>query len=262
MGKIGIALSGGGARGAAHIGVLQALLEHDIRPDVVSGASAGSIIGALYAGGFSPDEMLQFIRDSNVLRLVRLGIPTGGFSKLTYLHDRLAATLPADDFASLQRPLYVAISNINTGQLEIRHEGSLFNVIVASSSIPLVFKPMEIDGQLYLDGGLLCNLPAFPLRDQVDLLIGVNLIPLKERSVKSLNGVFSTAYRCFDLSIMANTRPQLDLCDVLIEADGLVDYHIFQFNKYLDMYQLGYDAAVAKIGLIKERMAALKPQDG
>lgn len=254
--KIGLVLSGGGARGAAHIGVLQALLENDIRPTIVSGASAGAIVGALYAAGHAPEDMMQVVKDSNLYRLVKLGIPTTGLAKLDYLRDRLAATLPGDDFSALDLPLYVALSDLNSGQLVIRNEGPLYDIIVASSSVPLVFKPQVLDGHLFVDGGLLCNMPAFPLREQVDVLIGVNLIPLREQPIKALSGVFSTAYRCFDLAIMANTRPQLELCDIVIEPSDLADYHLFQFNRFRKMYELGYAEATKHLDELKELLAA------
>lgn len=252
--KIGLSLSGGGARGFAHVGVIQALLEAGIVPDAVSGASAGSVVGALYAAGFSPDEMQHFIKESSFLRLVKLGIPSGGLSRLTYLRQRLSEVIEKDDFSGLKYPLWVAITNLNTGNLEIRNSGPLYDVVMASCSIPLVFQPVELDGKMYVDGGLLCNLPVAPLREATEFVIGVNLTPPVEVPKKTLSGVVGIAYRCFDLSVWANTQPQASLCNFLLEPEGIERYTIFQFNKYEQIYQLGYQETKAQIPAILEAL--------
>jgi NTE family protein len=255
--KVGLSLSGGGARGFAHIGVIQALLEDGIQPDAISGASAGSVVGALYAAGYSPEEMLQFVKESNFLKLMKFGIPSGGLSKLTYLRERLSTVIDEDDFAGLKYPLSVAITNLNNGVLEIKEEGPLYDVIMASCSVPLVFQPVELDKKLYVDGGLLCNLPVQPLRDKMDFVIGVNLVPPVDVDHKTLSGVMSIAHRCFDLSIWANTQPQCELCDVLMEPKGITDFTIFQFNKYKEIYKVGYESAKAQMPTILKHLTPL-----
>lgn len=250
--KIGLSLSGGGARGAAHIGVLQALLEHDIQPYALAGASAGAIIGSLHAAGKTPQDMLDFIQESKMLKLMSFGFKSGGLSHLTYLRDRLAEVLPEDSFESLGKPVYIAISNLNTGLLEIRHSGPLFDVVMASSSIPLVFKPVEINGQQYVDGGLLCNLPVKPLVRDCDFVIGVNVMPHIHVPDKSVQSVIGIAARCFDLSIQANTQPNAALCDLLIEPKEVSQYHIFQFTQYQRIYEIGYEETIRRMPLIKD----------
>ncbi|NUO02117.1 MAG: patatin-like phospholipase family protein [Saprospiraceae bacterium] len=242
--KIGIAFSGGGARGIAHIGVLKALLENGIEPQVISGASAGSIVGALYAAGKSPEEMLNFVKDSNLLKLIKVGLPKRGFTKLTYLRERLAQTIPEDSFEGLKKKLIVAIANLHTGTCEMVSTGPLFDVIVASSSIPLVFKPMEINGQLYVDGGLLSNLPAIPLLEEADFVIGVNVMPQVELHDTSLQSLVGVAARCFELSIVSNSRPDLEQCHFIIEPKAVHSFHIFQFNQYETLFRIGYEAAL------------------
>ena len=255
--RIGLSLSGGGARGFAHVGALRALLEAGIVPDAVAGASAGSVVAALYAAGFSPDQMQTFIEESNFLRFVRLGIPNMGLTKLTYLRDRLKAIIQTNEIKDLRYPLWVAITNLNTGKLELRNEGVLYDVVMASCSIPLVFQPVELDDQLYVDGGLLCNLPVTPLHYHADFVIGVNLVPPAEVTKKELNGVVGIAYRCFDLSVWANTRPQSELCDFLLEPEGIVDYTIFQFNRYQQIYNLGYETTKTQIPKLLKKLKSL-----
>lgn len=255
--KIGLALSGGGARGAAHIGVIRALLEHDIVPNVISGTSAGSVAGALYAAGLTPDQMLEFVAQSSVYKLIKVGIPRMGLTNLTYLHQKLVESIKRDSFEALRYPLYVAITNLNTGQVEIRSSGALFDVIVASCSLPFVFKPVLLDEQLYVDGGVMSNLPVRPIRRKADIVIGVNLIPCCAMEDREMTTVVGIMQRCFDLSVISNTIPEADLCDIVLEPLELRNYHIFQLNKYQEMHDLGYQHTLARIPEIKNQIAHL-----
>ena len=99
--KIGISLSGGGAKGIAHIGVLQALLDHDIEPNIISGASAGAIVGALYAAGIPASDMLNAIRNTSYLRIFGFQWPDRGLGDMTYLKQLLAKLIKSDSFKSL-----------------------------------------------------------------------------------------------------------------------------------------------------------------
>jgi NTE family protein len=245
--KIGICLSGGGAKGIAHIGVLKALQESGIYPDMVSGTSAGSIIGALYAAGKTPDEMLDFVRDASLLKAYKITLPSDGFTKLTFLKDKLASAIPQDSFEGLNKKLYVAITNLITGECEIRNSGPLFDVIVASSSIPLVFSPVDINGHFYVDGGLLSNFPVTPLIDQCDFIIGVNLMPREPVPDKSIQNLLGVATRCFSLSVWSNTQPNLKYCHVLIQPSNLEQFNIFQFNRFKELIEIGYESALDQI---------------
>lgn len=255
--KIGLALSGGGARGVAHIGVLRALTENGIEPDVVSGTSAGAIVATLYAAGLSIEEMLDIVAESSLFKAFKLVIPSTGLTSLSYLKEKLAQVIPEDDFKVLKKPTHLAISNLNEGVLEVRSEGPLFDVVTASCSIPLLFKPVEMNGQVYVDGGVFCNLPAEPLRTEVDYVIGVDVMPAVQWESKSLNGWYGIGIRCFELSVHANSEIQKYLCDHLIEVEKVVAYHTFQFNKYQEIEKLGYEAALAGIDQIMEDLEVL-----
>lgn len=243
--KIGISLSGGGARGIAHIGVLQALEEHGIHPEVIVGCSAGAIVGALYAAGMKTETMLDFIKDSNIWKLVSFRLPSGGLNKLDYLRDRLNECIDEDSFEALKKPLHLAIANLNSGKLEIRNSGVLYPIIQASCAIPLVFEPIEIDGDLFVDGGALCNMPVEPLKQVTDYTIGVNVMPRIKATKASVSSMRGIAMRCFEMSIWSNSGGEAKKCDLLIEPKLLNKYHIFQFNKYQELYEIGYEATKA-----------------
>ncbi|MEL6863003.1 MAG: patatin-like phospholipase family protein [Bacteroidota bacterium] len=251
--KIGVSLSGGGARGIAHAGILKAFEDHLISPEIISGTSAGSIIGALYAAGMKPAEILTFAEENQLWKAIRFGFPITGLTDLSYLKDQISAHITDDRFEALEKPLHLAVTNLNTGQAEIRHKGPLLDTVLASCSIPLVFKPVEIEGQLYVDGGVLNNLPALCLREQCDILIGVNVMPHIDQANEDLNSMTEIAIRSFELSIWQNTEPQIAHCDYFIQPNALKQFHIFQFSKAKEIYEVGYEEGMKVIpDILKE----------
>lgn len=254
---IGLALSGGGARGIAHIGAIKALHEAGINIDIISGTSAGSVIGALYASGLDAESMMEFVRDSSIWKIFKPGLPTDGLITLGYLEERLRQFISVSEFNQLLKPLYVSVSNLNSGHAEIVSDGPLFLPILCSCAIPLVFKPVKMNGALYVDGGLLDNLPAKSIRNEADLVIGINVMPNVAVANKNLSNVFGILSRSFDLSIQANAEPSKLLCDVVIEPSELYDYNIFQFGKHKEIADLGYRTTLKMIPAILD---ALKPE--
>jgi len=250
--KIGISLSGGGAKGIAHIGVLQALLDHDIEPHIISGASAGAIVGALYAAGIPASDMLHAIRNTSYLRILGFQWPDRGLGDMSYLKQLLAKLIKTDSFKSLSKPLYVSVMNLNSGLVEIKKEGPLFDSICASSSVPLLFKPVDIEGNLYLDGGIGMNMPVRCLIGKCDIIIGVNLVnhhPIDDKYLSSWKEIMS---RVFDLSVYNNVKPEMELCDIIIEPVDIHLYSRFNFNQTEQLYKAGYEGALKQIPNIKE----------
>ncbi|WP_116124629.1 patatin-like phospholipase family protein [Lewinella sp. IMCC34183] len=248
---IGITLSGGGARGAAHIGALRALTEAGIEPDKVVGVSAGALVGAMYAAGVSPDDMMAFALESSIFRFYKLGMPLAGLTSSDYLQERLATVIPENSFAGLQKPFFVGVTNLNTGQLECHDSGPLHTLVAASCGIPFLFRPVVIDGAQYVDGGVIENMPVKPLLNQTDFIIGSNLMPYESLKPADVKTVIGIVWRCFDLSIMANTLPSAELCDVVLEPSNLNDYHIFNLNRLSDLHDVGYEHTRKRLPYIR-----------
>ncbi|MGC9352943.1 MAG: patatin-like phospholipase family protein [Mariniphaga sp.] len=243
--KFGIALSGGGARGIAHIGVLQALEEFEIKPKVVSGTSMGAIVGVFYAAGISPKEMLEILVERKFHKMINWHRPFSGLIDIGQVQKVMADMIGEDDFSSLKMPFYCAVTNLNTGLEEIKSEGKLFQWVMASASIPVVFEPQTIDGQTYVDGGLLNNLPAEAIRDKCQVLIGVHVNHNgPEEEVKGLKTI---AERAFRLGIAQNVEDSKKICDFVIEPPEAREFSTFNFNKAKEIYQVGYDATVKQI---------------
>ena len=260
--KIGIALSGGGAKGIAHIGVIRALLENGIEPTIVSGTSAGSIIGSLYAAGVSTDNMEKLIADSSIMKIFRVvGIPGSGLVKLDYLKERLAEFIPEDSFESLNFPLFVCATNLNQGKAVYFSAGTIFDKVVASCSVPWLFKPIEIDGQMYVDGGITNNMPASILRDKCDILIGSNVKPkVHVQSNKDLDTFMGITQRVVDLSLWTNSKPNIKLLDVYIAPEKVNDFSFFSMTKVKELCEIGYDEAMNQMPKLKQILSTKNEQ--
>ena len=257
MHKIGIALSGGGTRGVVHIGALKALEENDIFPSIISGTSAGSIVGAMYAQGYSPSEILSIASERSLLWMFSLRLPTKGFVRHTFLRKMLQRYIPADNFEELKKPLFIAISNLNSGKAEVISSGPLHDVIVASASIPVLYEPIRIGNSWYADGGLLMNLPVTPIRSMASFIIGVNLIPRKELGHEEVTSIAGIASRTFNLAAINTIQPEIKYCDAIIEPSSIYNYSRFNFTNIREMYEIGYEEALSMIPQIKESLKAL-----
>lgn len=252
--KIGFALSGGGARAAAHIGILKALDEHGIRADYIAGTSGGAIAGALYAGRVPFDQMVALAERGSLLKLLRPGLPIRGLTNLDYLGDLLEEYLGKKSFEALDIPLSVIASNLMTGEATIFETGDLYPAVMASCAVPLIFKPIKINEQLYSDGGTLINLPVKPLLDRCDVIIGMNVMPVNPMTKDEIDGMITIGKRIFEMSISSNTEQSMAKCDIIIEPQEISKFGVFNFGNPKDLVDIGYHAALKQIDAIKKRI--------
>jgi NTE family protein len=136
MKEIGLVLSGGGARGVAHIGVIQALEEFGVKPTRISGTSAGSIVGSLYAMGIPPAELLKIISQVSIFNAVRPTWAPGGLLRMDGFRQLLQKYLP-DDFSKLKMPMTIAATELKLGDIVYFDSGELVPAVLASCSIPV-----------------------------------------------------------------------------------------------------------------------------
>jgi NTE family protein len=240
--NIGLVLSGGGTRGFAHLGVLKALEENGLKPDVISAVSAGSIAAALYADGKSPDEILELLTSRKVMQYIDFALPTTGFIKMTGLEKTIINILRAKNIEDLSIPLKVFAVNMNNGIYTCFDSGPLAPVIKASCSIPILFPPVEINGSLYTDGGLHNNFPVEILVGQCKRIIGVNVNPL--RNIKKLNNIKQVVERVFQLNIRGHTIERKKLCDLFIEPEGLGAFGMLNIASGPEAFRMGYEATI------------------
>lgn len=236
--KTGLALSGGAARGLAHLGVVKALYENDIRPDCISGTSAGSIAGAFLADGYDPEELLGIFMQKKIYDFVGLTFGKMGLLKITGIKEVLKKHLKAKTFDDLDTCLYVACTNLNTGEVEYFNEGDLIEKVIASSSIPVLFTPARMDGAIYADGGILDNLPVKPIKGKCGKIIGVNVnYTGPEEEIES---IMKIAERSFHLSTGARLLEVAKECDLFIEPEELKKFGLLDVGKGRQMFEIGY----------------------
>ncbi len=287
--RIGLVLSGGGARGLAHVGVLKVLEEHRVPVDAIAGTSMGAVIGGLYASGMTAAEIEALVstldwneafrdrsprRDMNFRRkqddrefLVRfpLGVKSGDFrvprgliqgQKLTQVLRRETNRVAGiDDFDRLPVPFRAVATDLETGERVVLAAGDLTEALRASMSAPGVFAPVELDGRLLVDGGLVENLPVDIAKEmEVDLVIAVD-VGFQPVGRKELNSALAVSNQMLTIMMQRETERQRALLagdDLLIEP-ALGVLQSIDFTAAARTIGIGTDAARAQA----ERLAAL-----
>jgi len=240
--KIGIAFSGGGSRGIAHAGILKGFQQFGIKPEIITGTSAGSIVGALYAYGYPPDEILKIILKTKLLRILRPAFTWAGLLTLEKTYDFFKSLLPTDSFESLKIPMYVCATNLKNGRPTFFSSGSLIRSVMASSAIPVIFSPVEIDGTHYIDGGITNNLPVEPLIGHCDRIIGMHCNPVDKNY--DTGNMKELLERTFIMTINGNVEKRKSACDLFLEPYELKNYGAFDFAKAEDIFRVGYEYAL------------------
>lgn len=251
--EVGLVLSGGGALGFAHIGAIKALEEYGIEPKYVAGTSMGAIIGVMYAAGYSADEIMQIVKEDRLYKVGRLitmqsALRNSGMSTHKTLLRELAELIPHNSFDSLERKFMVCVTSVETGEAVYRYEGGdLKEYVAASAAIPGMFEPIMIDSVRYIDGGIVDNLPVsqlLTLNPQL-FIIGVDVLPFVENyEAKTSIDMLLWMSRLFQSK---NMDPNRAKCDWLVQSFALNEYHGFEFKRYKEIYQYGYDAMKAKL---------------
>src|SRR5690554_3396309 len=244
MTKIGLVLSGGGARGAAHIGTLKAFEEHGISPTHVSGTSVGAIVGALYAAGVHWSDMLNFFKTISIFHTKRFAFNKPGFLDTEKFYDDLKVFFPRDNFDSLNKTLFITATNILTGNLKIFSKGQLIKPVIASASFPGVFTPTEINSSYYIDGGILNNFPVEPLKQHCDKIIGVYINSLKKISIKDLNHSYNVADRALKIRAAYDSIKKFPECDLIISPEEIGEFAVFGMSNTDIIFELGYNATI------------------
>lgn len=240
--RLGVALSGGGARGFAHVGALKALEEAGMKPDVIAGVSAGAVAAVMYAAGVPLDEMLSLFTSTKFTDFARLSLIHGdGMFSLMRFKQFIEEATGIDRLENLRIPTYVGVTDLYHGEPAEFHEGPLGERVVASCSIPIVFSPVEIDGIHYVDGGVLRNLPAWIIREKCETLIGINVSPL--RTFEYRKSFLDIGMRTYNLMAKANQQQDMDICDHVIITPELIHYQVFNLKDIHKAYLSGYAAA-------------------
>lgn len=248
--KIGVVLSGGGIRGIAHLGVLKALKDKGVQISMITGTSAGAIVGALFANGVDPYEALTIFQKTKLFKFLRPAFRLPALLNLETAYPLFKTYLPHDSFEYLKIPLIVTATNFNEGKLVYFSEGDLIRKVLASGCIPGVFSPILIEGKYHVDGGVLNNFPIEPLIKKFDVIIGSSCNHLPDTD--KFRNIKHVLERTAILSINHDMEEKMKSIDVLIEPKGLGETSIFEVKKSEEIFWLAHEEALKQIKLNRE----------
>ena len=286
--KIGLVLSGGGAKGFAHVGVLKVLEEAGIRIDYIAGTSMGSVIGGLYAAGYNATELDSILRKYDLFSLIKDELPRSSYSFYHKNNEgKYALTLPIknwkiglpsvskgqnvfnlisqltehvhgiEDFSKLPIPFFCIATDLETGKEVILDKGSLSEAIRASGSFPGLLSPVKIDGKVLVDGGIVNNYAVEELKAKgVDYIIGVDVMG-KLLDESKLNSIPLILGQIAGFQVYKNIKEKAKMTDIYIKPD-ISNFNDFSFDKVDDIILVGEEAARDMFEEIKNLAAKQK----
>ncbi len=238
--RLGLALGGGGIRGLAHAGAIKAIHEAGLKPDIVAGVSAGSVIAVLYAAGVDPDDMVRLFIGKKVSDFAELGFGKGGIMKIEKFTGCIMDAIGSryKNIEDLPMPVRIGCSNLDDAVPEYFDHGPIEPIMRASCSIPIAIKPVPLNGKTYVDGGVLRNLPAWTIREECDKLIGINVSPvIKQEHSQSM---LEIAMRTYHMLSKANQDQDMAMCDLSIVTNEISHYHTFDLKVATKVFHTGY----------------------
>ena len=237
----GLVLSGGGIRGMAHIGLIKAMQEHGLTAQVVAGTSVGALVGALYANGNSIEEMLQFFKDTPLFQYNFFTFNKPGLIDTERYFNIFKQHFPSNSFEALRKKLYVVATDLMNGREVVFCSGPLIRPLLASAALTPVFSPVEIEGILFSDGGIMNNFPKEYIEKDCDVLIGSNVTIAGKLQKKDLKNAWQLGTRITSLAIYASSIGKLETCDIFIEPAALEKIGVFDKKNIEKAYTIGYD---------------------
>jgi len=247
-----LALSGGAMRGLAHIGVLQALEDSNIRADYISGTSIGSFAAALYAFGIPLKEIRRVGKGMTPIKISKLKL-----SKYALFSNEELGRLIQDKIGKARIedsliPLAIMTVDIATGEKVVLRKGEVAPAVMASNAVPGLYRPIFIDGRMMMDGGIAEDVPISPLRPMgADVVVAVNLSA--ERRYKTPNDIIDIIFNAIEIAIDENTKVQVRQADIIIEP-RLSHFNRLEVRKVDELIAEGYRSTKASIIKIKRRL--------
>lgn len=255
--KIGVAFGGGNSRGAAHAGVLKALLDNNIPIDLIAGTSSGALIGALFAGGMDVHDIIDHAKTTDWLfKITRLNFNGAWPISVQGIEEFLKKNIGDRNIEDLRVPFYVVATDFQTGEKVILKKGNLAHIVRISSSVPGIFSPVESEGRFLMDGLMVDNVPASVVRDMgADYVIAIDVVPdvkLKEgpRNVRQI------VERAIDISSREQSKCLSKYADIVINP---VNENIspLDFSRGEYLVRAGEQAALKAMGKIKSDLGLL-----
>ena len=247
MKEITLCLSGGAARGAYHLGVLQYIEESGIEVKAISATSIGAIIAASWLSGVSAKEQLAIFKSREFKKIFSFNFFRGSLFSIDTTAKIIKKLVPKKNIEDLPIPLHVSAVDINSGQNIYFDSGDIVTLCIASSALIPVFKPIRYNEKMLADGGFIDHIPLLPLQSYPYKIVGVNLHPIYEREVDV--GIFSYIKRILYLSTYRDSFEASVHSDIYITSKKLLGYSLFSFNRFDELFELGYQDAQERFSL-------------
>ena len=247
--KIGLALGGGAAKGIAHIGVLSALEEAQVKISYISGTSVGAIVAALYAFKVDTATMGSLARRLSMSKVTTFKLNKTGFFSTDSLRELMLEYLGEVNIEDAEIPLAIVATDINSGEEVILTRGPVADAVCASAAVPGIYIPVVIDGRTLVDGGLVENVPVGPLRTMgAGVIIASNLSAVNHYSEPS--HVVDVMRNAFEIAVSQHTKAQLKDVDLLISMD-LSDFSLRDNSeRYDELFAIGYDSTLSQLSKV------------
>ncbi len=232
---VNVVLSGGGVKGVAHAAFLEYLELHNIQINAIAGSSAGALVGALYASGLRPKEILTFFKTTPIFRYTWLNPRKAGiFDSARYAE--MIKVYVKETFEELSMPLTVTAVNIERGRPVYFNEGALISPLLASCAVPAVFSPVMIDGELYSDGGIMDNFPIAPFFNSNLPTLGSYIFKPTYQTHKQLNSILKVSQHANALLLHAANRHKINMTDATV-VFPIGHYNTFDTKRIDLIYQ-------------------------
>ena len=250
--KVGLALSGGGARGFAHVGVLKALVENNIPIDLIAGTSAGSFVGGAYAAGMSVDEIVEVGKKISWFGVAGFSYSPKGFLSNAAMKQFIESNFPVTRFEDLRIPFTAVACDLERGEeVYLKHEGDLTNAIRASCAIPGVFVPVTDDGRQLVDGGVVSPIPTRAVKKMgAEVIIAVDLITCGMSFRGAPSTLIGTFFQSAMIMLRTTSKHQHYRADIVIEP-SIAHIRPDEIAKRDELIELGEKAGLAAIEEIK-----------
>ena len=248
---IGLALGAGSARGLAHIGVLKALEEEEIKIDYIAGTSAGAIIGGFYAAGLDLHMLERLATHLEWDNLTDITLPRQGLIAGDKMKEFFQLLTKRKEFSDLELPFAAVATDIEKGENVVIDSGSVAEGLRASMSVPGVFVPHKLEDRLLVDGALLNRIPTAEVRNLgADIVIGVEVSPIDSQS-RAVNNIFDVIMNSIDIMQQELAQSKRVGADLLIEPD-LAGIGATELERSQECINFGYQAAQENIEAIKK----------
>ncbi|MDI1243254.1 MAG: patatin-like phospholipase family protein [bacterium] len=251
--KVGLALSGGGARGFAHVGVLKALVENNIPIDLIAGTSAGSFVGGAYAAGLSVDEIVEIGKKISWFGVAGFSYSPKGFLSNSAMKGFIEKSFPVTRFENLRIPFTAVACDLETGEeIYLKDQGDLTNAIRASCAIPGVFVPVIDDGRQLVDGGVVSPIPTRAVKKMgAEVIIAVDLITCGTTYWGSPTTLVGTLFQSAMIMLRTTSKHQHYRADVIIEP-AISHIRPDEIARRDELIELGYRSVVDSLDEIRK----------